>query len=260
LKKQIGRSFRAERERLFKRAIKIVLILVLAAPHSMCSTLAEDSGMQLRAVISQYDAGNYDRAKHLAESLIAGHPKNVTAHYLLGNICVKLNKMTQAEAAYSYCLRGSRNSPEAIYARKALQQISDQRHSKAVQSPGLAAAPALPMAGMNHSAEEKIQEETARLLQEAKDRIAIKKRTFDDHVAQIKQEQSEAMYNAPRGRRGAFFRQDFQNQVKTDAQGRIDRLTKEFEREKSDISQACQKRIDELTEYEHNIESRGVRR
>ncbi|MBU6453768.1 MAG: tetratricopeptide repeat protein [Cyanobacteria bacterium REEB67] len=245
---------------MFNRAIKTVLILVLAAPHSLCSTLAEDNGVQFRAVVSQYDAGNYDRAKHLAESLIAGHPRNLTAHYLLGNICVKLNQIAQAEAAYKDCLRGAKNSPEAIYARKALQQISNQRRMRAVQSPALAAAPAFPMAGMNHSADEKIQEETARLLQESKDRIAIKKRSFDDHVAQIKQDQSQAMYNAPRGRRGAFYRQDYQNQVKTDAQGRIDKLTKEFEREKSDITQACQKRIDELTEYEHNIESRGMRR
>jgi len=124
-------------------------------------------------------------------------------------------------------------------------------------TPGNEAAPR-PTSGSNHTTEEKIGEETARLQQEAKDKIEVKQRTLNDRMAQLQRETQEQMAAAPRGRRSGYIRQEYQAQVKADSQDRLERLKKEFEREKDEINQACQKRIDDLNEYERNIDARSL--
>jgi predicted Zn-dependent protease len=247
------------RNRFLPSTANVTLTLLLLAALTALPAWAEDENSQTNAVLTQYDSGQFEKAKHLCERLLAAHPKSLTGHYLLGNICVKLYQLPQAEAAYNFCLKGGKNSPEASYAYKALEQIYDQRRSLTSVQPASFGAPPVPTSGLNHRAEEKIQEETTRLQQDAKDQIAVKKRTLDDRIAQVKQEMSEAMYYAPRGRRSGYYRQEYQNQVKNDGQERISRLTKEFERQRDEINQSCQKRIDDLSEYEHNIESRSRR-
>lgn len=245
------------------RAAFIALLFLTTSAALPC--LAADEESQVKAVLDQYFDSQFEKAKKLCNDLLAKHPRNLTAHYLLGNICIKLNQVGEAEAAYKYCLRGGKDSSEAVNAYKALEQIYEQRRmstgsnnspSNSLSGPALT----LPTTGTNHSSEERVQEETARLQKDAKDKLEVKQRTLDDRLEQEQRSMQQQLANAPRGRRSGYFRQEYQAQVKAEYQERVDRLKKEFEREKDDINQACQKRIDSLTEYHNSIESRRSNR
>lgn len=246
-----------------KVRVKVAVVAcLLLANQSVLSCRAADEDSQVKAVLDQYYDSQFVTAKKLCQSLLAGHPKNLTARYLLGNICVKLNQLGEAEAAYKYCLRGGKDSTEAVNAYTALEQIYEQRRvgkSSTIRPAGPSAS-MIPTAGTNHSSEESIQDETARLQKDAQDKLAIKQRTLDDRLKQEERSMHEQIANSPRGRRAGFFRQEYQAQVRADYQDRVDRLKKEFEREKDDINQACQKRIDSLREYHSSIENRKLNR
>lgn len=244
------------------RARAAFLTLLLFTASATLPGIAADEESQIKAVLDQYFDNQFEKAKTLCRTLLAAHPKSLTAHYLLGNICIKLNQVAEAEAAYKYCLRGGKDSSEAVNAYQALEQIYEQRRmaSGSTNSVGnsLSKGSALsrPTAGTNHSSEEYVQEETARLQKDAKDKLEVKQRTLDDRLKQEQKAMQQQIANAPRGRRSGYFRQEYQAQVKAEYQERVDRLKKEFEREKDEINQACQKRIDGLTEYRNSIDSR----
>ncbi len=270
-----GAGVRARAAVEFSAAVKIraavkfiaaVLTLLLLTAHVALPVLAADEESQIKAVLDQYFDNQFEKAKKLCKSLLAAHPKNLTAHYLLGNICVKLNQVAEAEAAYKYCLRGGKDSTEAVNAYQALEQIYEQRRMASSSSNGLrgslsnGSALSRPTAGTSHSSEEYVQEETARLQKDAKDKLEVKQRTLDDRIKQEQRTMQQQIANTPRGRRAGYFRQEYQAQVKAEYQDRVDRLKKEFEREKDEINQACQKRIDGLTEYRNSIDSRRSNR
>jgi tetratricopeptide (TPR) repeat protein len=242
-----------------------VLSLLLLITQAALPCLAADEESQIKAVLDQHFDNQFEKAKKLCLTLLAAHPKSLTAHYLLGNICVKLNQVAEAEAAYKYCLRGGKDSSEAVNAYQALEQIYEQRWMATGSTNSLSnslSGPALPRptAGTNHSSEEYVQEETTRLQKDAKDKLEVKQRTLDDRLKQEQRVMQQQIANAPRGRRSGYFRQEYQAQVKAEYQERVDRLKKEFEREKDDINQACQKRMDGLTEYRNSIDSRRSNR
>ena len=245
----------------FRVAVKFnaaVLALLLFATQVALPCMAADEETQIKAVLDQYFDNQYEKAKKLCRTLLAAHPKSLTAHYLLGNICIKLNQVAEAEAAYKYCLRGGKGSTEAVNAYQALEQIYEQRRMASGSTNSVSNGSALPRptAGTNHSSEEYVQEETARLQKDAKDKLEVKQRTLDDRLEQEQKAMQQQIANAPRGRRSGYFRQEYQAQVRAEYQERVDRLKKEFEREKDEINQACQKRIDGLTEYRNSIDSR----
>lgn len=256
-----GAGLRARAACEFKVRAAVITLLFLTAQVAL-PCLAADEDSQIKAVLDQYYDTQFVTAKKLCQSLLSAHPKNLTARYLLGNICVKLNQISEAEAAYKYCLRGGKDSTEAVNAYKALEQIYEQRRigKSAVAGPAYSSASTIPTAGTNRSSEESIQEESARLQKDSQDKIAVKERTLDDRMKQEERSMREQIANAPRGRRSGYFRQEYQAQVKAEYQDRVDRLKKEFEREKDDINQACQKRIDSLREYHSGIENRKSNR
>src|SRR3990167_2699150 len=77
--------------------ILVVVTLLLLVNQSALSCRADDADSQIKAVLDQYYDAQFETAKKLCESLVAGHPKNLTGRYLLGNICVKLNQIAEAE-------------------------------------------------------------------------------------------------------------------------------------------------------------------
>ncbi len=245
----------------FRVAVKFnaaVLVSLLLISQAALPCMAADEESQIKAVLDQYFDNQYEKAKKLCRTLLAAHPKSLTAHYLLGNICIKLNQVAEAEAAYKYCLRGGKGSTEAVNAYQALEQIYEQRRMASGSTNSVSNGSALPRptAGTNHSSEEYVQEETARLQKDAKDKLEVKQRTLDDRLEQEQKAMQQQIANAPRGRRSGYFRQEYQAQVKAEYQERVDRLKKEFEREKDEINQACQRRIDGLSEYRNSIDSR----
>ncbi len=117
------------------------------------------------------------------------------------------------------------------------------------------------MTSSSKSSDQYIQEQTDILTKEAKEQIAVKKRTLDDKIKQIQDEMREQMSGfQPFTSRKVAARtavSEAQDQVKQEGQGRIDQLKNEFERQSEDINQAFQSRISALSEHYHNLDSRS---
>lgn len=238
---------------------KILMPLVgslLFCASSITTAVASDNDEDQRiiSILGAYDAGEYERAKTLCNKLLTAHPKSLTGHYLLGNVLVKLYQLNDAEAAYKYCLKGGKSSAEANYAYQALEHIYEQRrNATATQSSVPTQAPTQEQ---RQDRFERDEEMRTRLEQEAKDKLAVKQKVLDDKIAQVERDLQTNLYNSPRGRFGRFYRQEYQDQVKADAKAQIDRLKSDFAREEEEINQACRKRLEDLAEYERNIEAR----
>ena len=223
---------------------------------------------KIRQVVKDYDAGNYERAMELCRSVLTSDPTNLTAHYLMGNICVKTNRTQDAIAQYKYCMQSSgvKAAPEATYAKQALEQIKRQQKTMPTVAAPLPDSGAHfgPMAGSTKGAEEYIQEQTATLEKEAKEKVAVKHRTLEDKIAQIQDEMKQQLNSMPRigSRRMAQqeAKQDAQEQIKEEFQQRIEQLKKDFQRESDDINQAYQSRISGLTDHYHNVDTQGGNR
>jgi hypothetical protein len=232
--------------------------LILTQHAGPAAATAASEAEQIKAILTEYDGGQYESALKLCDSLLHANPRNLTAHYLKGNVCVKQNRLEQATAEYRYCITSGKGSTEANYAQTALTQIEQQEHTfPAVQAPS-AVAPVAPSNGSTHSAEEYIKEESDRLLNEAKEKIEVKKKVLNDKVAQIHaemKEQSPAFRT--RGSAGLYYYREQIDQLQKDAAEKTTRLKEEFAREEEEINNYYQKRIDDLTEYRHNMDSRG---
>jgi hypothetical protein len=226
----------------------------------------------IKQALAQYQLGHFDKAQDLCLKVLAGDPKNLTAHYVLGNIAVKTNHIKDAVAQYQYCLQApsAKTAPEAVYAQRALEQIRQQNETQSqaqrpLQSgPGNGSGGFGPLVGSTKSSEEYIHEQTESLLNEAKEKLAVKKHTLDDKVAQIQEDMKQQGYNLPRsgGRRMAAqeAKQEAQNDIKLDGQNRIDQLKKDFQREADDLNQSYQNRISALADHYHNLESQSAGR
>jgi tetratricopeptide (TPR) repeat protein len=233
---------------------------------------AKDLQPQMKGVLSAYDAGHFDRAMELCKSFLKADPKNLTAHYVMGNICVKTNRIKDAIVQYQYCLQaqGAKTSPEATYSRTALEQIKQQSNGQAAgqaalpSAGGNSGAASGQMVGSSKGAEEYIQEQTEMLMKESREKLAVKQRTLDDKVGQIQEEMRQQAYNLPRvgGRRVAAqeAKQEVSEEIKQDGQRRIEQLKKDFQREADDLNQAYQTRISGLSDHYHNVQSQSAGR
>jgi tetratricopeptide (TPR) repeat protein len=253
-----------------------------ATATSQAPAQTKSAPATIKQVLAAYDSGQFEQAMDLCKNVLTADPKNLTAHYVMGNICVKTNRTKDAIAQYTYCLQseGAKTSPEAAYAKKALEQIKQQENAPAADhegwgghrgggnhgagnsggnSGGNSAVRFGPMVGSTKSAEAYIQEQTDLLLKESREKLAVKQHTLDEKVGQIQEEIKQQMSNLPRlgGRRMAQqdAKSEAQDQIKEDGQRRIEQLKKDFQREADDLNQSYQNRISGLSDHYHNIES-----
>ncbi len=59
---------------------------------------------EMKEVLVNYDAGNYQKAMELCKKVLTTEPTNLTAHYVMGNICVKCHQVSDAVAQYKWTL------------------------------------------------------------------------------------------------------------------------------------------------------------
>ncbi len=217
----------------------------------------------LKEVLAAYDAGNFQKAMTLCKQLLSTRPRDLAAHYVMGNICVKFNQISDAEAQYNYCLQAGKDSSEAAYATKALEQIQNQRNAQ-VASPASGIGQSWHSSastGSTKGADQYIQEQTDTLMKEAKEKIEVKQRTLDDKIKviqnDIQQQLAAVSAGASRGAANRAAKREAQDQIKEGAQHDIDLLKQAFERESEDINQSYQNRINSIAEHYHNVDSQG---
>lgn len=253
-------------------ALSIVSLFLPASQAWAGDTAAAPAGqpahLEMKQVLADYDAGHYDRAMALCKRILIADPTSLTAHYVMGNICVKCNQIKDARAQYEYCLKvqAGKASPEASYAKKALDQLDLQelKDAPSLRQPAGSSGRGQASAGTSKDADEYIREQTETLMKENKEKVAVKKRTLEDKIKQIHEDMQQQLYNLPRVgmRRMAQMesKNDAQEQVKQEAQDKVDQLRKEFDREAEEINQSYQNRINALTEHFRNVESQSTGR
>jgi tetratricopeptide (TPR) repeat protein len=235
------------------------LVLFSHASAALAETEAEagKARSNMKEALASYDAGDYRKAMDLCKKVLIAEPSNLTAHYVMGNICVKCNQIRDAKAQYSYCVQAGKDSSEAGYAKQALDQIEQQKNSPTPSPAGVSHASGT--AGSGKGAEEYIQEQTDRLLSEAKEKIAVKQRVLDDKIKEIQSTVQQDVVNisqgASRGAANRAAKRDAEDEVRQNAQHSIDELRKEFEKQSEDINQSYQSRINALSEHYRNMDS-----
>ena len=129
--------------------------LLVLAPGMTCvlaPALAADEA-QIKALMDEYDAGKNDLAYKRCIGILKANPQNMTAHYYMGNLYLRYNKLDQAEAEYKYCAAAGADSPEAQSAQQGLQAVAARR---AMPAQTASAAPELGSDGVDARTQEQI--------------------------------------------------------------------------------------------------------
>jgi Tetratricopeptide repeat len=112
--------------------ISVAVIAMLVDIRSARASQLIDEGMRF------YNGGQYEKAGSYFEAEIKANPNSATAHYLLGNAFVKLNRTVEAQAAYERASMLDPNGSAGQYSRRAKEALSAQclrPPSNNVQSP-----------------------------------------------------------------------------------------------------------------------------
>jgi tetratricopeptide (TPR) repeat protein len=102
---------------------KSLVIGSIAITLFPCAALAgqlTDQGKQL------YNAGQYEKAGGYFAAEIKANPNDPTALYLLGNVFVKLNRISEAQAAYQKALLIEPNGSVGAFSRQALDSLTNK--------------------------------------------------------------------------------------------------------------------------------------
>ena len=250
---------------MIRRSVKSTLFFILLC-HLICLNVPTVSAKEnLDEMRRQYDLGHFDRAASLARNAIKKNANDLTAHYFLGNILVKQNRLEEALGQYSICVRqgGPKKAPEAEYAQKALEQLRESnRRSPAaisVEHQNVAA----PLAGTGQNAEHYIAEQTAILRKEQEEKLATKRNTLNEKVRAIEEEIQQQIGGMRHFSSRRVAQQDaqkeYQDEIRAESKKRIERLKADFQREESDLTQYYDRRIEGLTDYHRNMENQHSR-
>jgi tetratricopeptide (TPR) repeat protein len=213
-----------------------------------CAPVIASEEEQIKALMTEYGAGQYDAAFNRCVAILRTNSTNMTAHYFMGNLYLKYNKLDEAAAEYKYCVSAGPDAPESQAAQQGLQAVEQHRAAATTAATASSESPAV---------DAKVQEQIDRLHQEADQQIALRKKIFDSNVGIANQEMRDQI---PRyivgGIQGSLAWRETQQELTKEKQGKIDRYTKQFEREKQDINTACEKRVNDLIETQKNIQKR----
>jgi len=222
----------------------LVCLLALASLHSFPAIASEDE--QLKVLITEYSAGKYDAAFKHCVAILRVNKANITAHYYMGNLYLKYHKLDEAAAEYKYCVSAGADTTEGQAAQQGLEAVEKHR---AAPSPAAAAA----VSQEPPPVDANVQAQIDRLKTEAEERIAVQKKILDVKLAGAEQDMRD---QTPRYR--SRLLQWSMADLEKEKQAKTDRFNKEFERDKQDINDACDKRVNDLLDTQKNIDRRKI--
>jgi tetratricopeptide (TPR) repeat protein len=90
----------------------------------------------LRAITFQYNTGQYVEALQRSRAVLNRDPGNLDAHYLIGNIFMKLGRLENAAEEYDFCVHRGHGTQVANFAQKALDGLNAAFPPPGGQAPG----------------------------------------------------------------------------------------------------------------------------
>jgi tetratricopeptide (TPR) repeat protein len=186
-----------------------------------------------------YQQGKYQKAEQCLESQIRLHPKDATAHYLLGNVYVALLKNSKAAREYQTAAVLDPKGSVGEYSRKGIENLSNHVEEER----RMAAPPPQPFStsrtdnASQHAAAEADQQE--RLTAERDAKIAEIRNDAEQRIGRLQAEMRsniEANGHALRARGRYYY----------DPADANEEVKKQFQPQIDSIKNDTQKRIEEL--------------
>lgn len=197
------REMKAVSEKEMKEVSPDVKLLILGLTALFAIRGAEasqltDEGMRF------YNAGQFDKAGAYFEAEIKANPNDATAHYLLGNSFVKLNRVAEAQAAYERAIMLDPKGNVGQYSLKAKEGLSAQalKTSSSADSslrplPPPSQSPAAPDFNDTKSSALAVSKQTdeteKRISAECDARVTEIQRASDRKIQSLQREMSERM-------------------------------------------------------------------
>lgn len=201
----LSRAFR----QFFSTRIRIqsaiaVLTLAIVSPKAHAG---EDYYKQ---ACEKYDKGDYEGARHLFMHINKHAPSYAPAHYQLGNTLMKLNRMSEAKAAYELCIQKTKDPVLIKHCSTAVQHILADagRRAQAAAVVSKAAATMDAKASRDRDRFERYQAAVAEvekqrelILKEARERVRKIKEEEDRRVAEAEGSTNQRLRNTVTGER-----------------------------------------------------------
>ncbi|MDX1988016.1 MAG: hypothetical protein SFV17_15135 [Candidatus Obscuribacter sp.] len=217
--------------------------VLLAAWLCTCLVSAwagEKSAME--QAVNEYKSGLFMRARNRLEGILKKAPQDAGAHYLLACILVKQKHNDLARAHFKYCLQicpKEKNRELFEKANAAIREL-DKSATVALPSPGLRPEPE------QEDHRPALEAEGVRLRGEAEGQIAVKKKILSDKIADLLEQEKQALAPlAPVRRRhgGRYVDQEAVDSIKKDYSERRRALELQFEKDANLIRQSFERRL-----------------
>jgi hypothetical protein len=204
---------------------------------------------QTKALMEEYNAGKYEAAFTRCTGILLADQKNITAHYYMGNLYLRYNKLDQAAAEYKYCMEKGTDALEVAAAKQGLEAIEDRRSGR---------APVAPMAHVSAPDSPELKAKIDRLRAELAEQLDARKKKYDADMAKQKDEMNAQMMrdvNLTNGNRSDLTRvRESQSKERSD---KADLLKATYMHDYSDLTNAFSQRVRVLREGAKSNQSSG---
>jgi tetratricopeptide (TPR) repeat protein len=223
--------------------LSVLSIVILAQGLTNPAVAANDLVTQGKKF---YQQGNYQKAAHCFETHITLHPKDATAHYLLGNSYVALHRNCKASEEYQTAADLDPHGPVGQYSKQGLTGLANQAEQRTAAPPPQPFSRFQPASESQHAAAEAAEQE--RLTSERDAKINEIRSDAQERVARIQSEMQgnlDANGHSLRARGRYYYdpadandevKKQYQPQIdaiKNDAQKRIDAVKSLYDRKLS---------------------------
>jgi len=105
-----------------------------AGSLALCRPAQAVTEKEVDNLVLIYREGKYNAAEALAKVLLEQDPTNLRVHYYLGNCCVKLLKIDEAEEQYAICVESGKGTKIADLSQVGLQRLDEIRNPSTLPS------------------------------------------------------------------------------------------------------------------------------
>lgn len=196
----------------------------------------------MEQAVHEYNNGLFMRARNRLEGILKKAPQDASAHYLLVCILVKQKHNDLARAHFKYCLQICPKEKNRELCEKALTAIKELDKSTTTAWPSPGVRPGQEQEDHGPA----LEAEGVRLRGEAEGQIAVKKKILSDKIADLLEQEKQALAPlAPVRRRhgGRYVDQEAVDSIKKDFSERRRALEVQFEKDADLIRQSFERRL-----------------
>lgn len=210
--------------RAFRRFLPTKFSVLLATSVSLlaiCAPRADAGEDYYKQACEKYDKGDYEGARLLFMHINKHAPNYAPAHYQLGNTLMKLNRLTEANAAYEQCIQTTKDPTLIKHCSTAVQHIVNQTTRRAQTTAIKTAAITDGKSARDkdrfdryQTAVAEVEKQRESILKEARERVRKIKEEEDRRVAEAEGNTNQRLRNVVTGERRMGLTEDQENDIR----------------------------------------------